>query len=1216
MMNPSRPHSTKPGASSEALGIGRTRCCPACGTAYLQKNDGPGCPVCLFRQAFNPAAVPPSGGAAFDEGRFDHYELGVRKDGAFDELGRGAMGITYRARDTILDRAVALKVLDARVASRPEARERFLREARAAARLRHPHVASVFYYGVRKADGQCFYAMELVEGETVEARVRRGGPLLTSEALEVTAQVARALGAAEAQGLVHRDLKPSNLMLVNGPELFVKVIDFGVAKAVAGAGETNLTYGGFVGTPAFASPEQFTGVDVDARADLYSLGATLWEMLTGRPPFRGSRVEVMRQHLQAPLPLARLHGLPEPVVVLLERLLEKDPALRFQSPAQLLQALPGITSAIQPDRSVRRQGLNGVLQTGPGSLTRKQPPSRRGPRRISIARLPVTGKEIFGREEDVSFLDAAWANPQVHIVTIVAWAGVGKSTLVNHWLRRMAAASYRSAELVFGWSFYRQGTCGEASSADEFLDAALNWFGDPDPRLGTAWEKGERLARLITRQPTLLILDGLEPLQNPPGPQEGRLREPALQALIRELAASNRGLCVITTRMAVTDLGGYESGSAPRRDLEHLSGEAGAQLLRALGLKGEEPELRRASEEFGGHCLALTLLGSYLTDAYHGDVRCRDEVSSRLTYDVRQGAHARTVMASYQGWFGEGPELSVLRLIGFFDRPADERVLAALLTPPVIPGVTESLTDLRPAEWRMILARLRRARLLAGEDPYHPGQLDAHPLVREYFGAQLQCQRADAWKEGNRRLYGYYRTLAPQQPETFRDMEPLFLAVACGCRAGFYRDALHEVYLPRIQRGDASFTAKVLGARGALVSVLANFFENGHWGSLAQGSAEGQTLTAEDQLFILMQAGLYLTATRGSAAPEAHCCYERAEALCQGLACPLPLYSALTGQWRFTLCTDKLTVAMQIAQRVHSIAQEQNDAALLIGAYRALACTLYRLGDFKAACRYASRGIELWRSGDAPSSVEEVSAPAVPCFYFEALCKWHLGETASCHASMMAAISLAKELNETFALAEALFFAAVLGYCVRDHARVERLAAELMELSTRQHFAFWLVGARILRGWARTVSDNPAEGIAWIEDGLRDYRATGTRLGLPSWLVIKAEALHLVDRTSEALEALREAEAVAESSEERSWCAELFRFRGVYLAAMGADEMEIQAAFSKAIQMAEEQGSISLLKRAEMSYADYRIARAGKPSRQCREAEHGEKPGRRRGVKG
>ena len=182
-----------------------------------------------------------------------------------------------------------------------------------------------------------------------------------------------------------------------------------------------------------------------------------------------------------------------------------------------------------------------------------------------------------------------------------------------------------------------------------------------------------------------LVLDGLEPLQNPPGPQEGRLREPSLQALLRELAAFNTGLCVITTRLPVADIADHERTSALRRDLEQLSSEAGAKLLRALGVKGNEAELRSASDEFSGHCLALTLLGSYLTDAYDGDIRCRKEVSARLAHDVRQGVHARKVMESYQTWFGEGPELSVLRMLGLFDRPADEKALGALLKPPAIP---------------------------------------------------------------------------------------------------------------------------------------------------------------------------------------------------------------------------------------------------------------------------------------------------------------------------------------------------------------------------------------------------------------------------------------------------------------------------------------------------------------------------------------------------
>jgi hypothetical protein len=305
--------------------------------------------------------------------------------------------------------------------------------------------------------------------------------------------------------------------------------------------------------------------------------------------------------------------------------------------------------------------------------------------------------------------------------------------------------------------------------------------------------------------------------------------------------------------------------------------------------------LRRTSDEFSGHCLALTLLGSYLTDAYDGDIRCRQEVSKHLADDVRQGVHARKVMASYQSWFGEGPELSVLHLLGFFDRPAGEKALGVLLKPPAIPGLTEFLTGLSPAEWRAILAKLRRARLLGGEDPHQPGDLDAHPLVREYFGDQLQRQRAKAWQEGNRRFYEHYRALASPLPENVRDMEPLFLAVICGCQAGLLSDALHKVYLPRIQRGDASFAAKVLGARGALLSVLAHFFEPGRWGSPAQTDVEGQSLTAEDQLCILMQAGTYLTATRGFSALEARICYERAEALCHSLNRPLLLYIS---SWR------------------------------------------------------------------------------------------------------------------------------------------------------------------------------------------------------------------------------------------------------------------------------------------------------------------------------
>jgi serine/threonine protein kinase len=713
--------------------------------------------------------------------------------------------------------------------------------------------------------------MEFVEGETLEKLIKRSGRLEVKLALEITTQVAAGLAAVHKQKLVHRDIKPSNIMvsLEEGGVVTAKIIDLGLAKPApdAPAQAAISTPGVFAGTPEFASPEQFAGVAVDIRSDLYSLGVVLWEMVTGHVVFKGSPADLMHQHLHASLPLDLLEAVPQPVVILLEVLLEKDSARRFQNPTELLKAIPTITGRIDAGRRIAREALHKTLPAASRADTRR-PPAKLGPKKISVARLPVTGSDVFGREEDLAFLDRAWANKDVSVVTIVAWAGVGKSTLVNHWLRRMAADHYRSAELIFGWSFYRQGTGGETSSADEFIDAALNWFGDPNPQLGTVWEKGERLAKLVAHRRTLLVLDGLEPLQNPPGPQEGRLREPSLQALLRELAAFNTGLCVITTRTPVADIADHERTSALRRDLEQLPSDAGAKLLRALGVDGHEEELRSASDEFGGHCLALTLLGSYLTDAFNGDIRFRKEVSARLSHDVRQGFHARKVMESYQTWLGEGPELAILRMLGLFDRPADEQAFGALLKSSAIPGLTESLTDLRPAERQTILAKLRRARLLARDDPLNPGQLDAHPLVREYFGEQLRSQQTEAWKECNRRLYHHYRTLAPQLPNSFREMEPLFSAVICGCNAGLFREALHEVYIPRIQRRDAHFAARVLGATGPLLSVLVHFFEHGRWGSLVETAAEGQSLTAEDQLFILMQAAKYLTATRGHQRPE------------------------------------------------------------------------------------------------------------------------------------------------------------------------------------------------------------------------------------------------------------------------------------------------------------------------------------------------------------
>ena len=280
--------------------------------------------------------------------RYKQYEVLRREDGSLWELGRGAMGITYKAYDTNLHCPVALKIINSNYLENDTARQRFLREARAAAALRHPNVASVF--NLSTDQDSYFYVMEFIDGETVDAYVKRKGHLDTVEVLNIGLQVARALAAADRQRLVHRDLKPSNLMLVDQEgESVVKVIDFGLAKSAKGGAEDTgtLTVEGFVGTPHYASPEQVEESDIDVRSDIYSLGATLYYMIVGKPPFSGSVGQIMSQHLYKPIAVEPLTLVPPCVVSLLQRMLEKDREKRPQTPRDLQNAIVECLGEIQ-----------------------------------------------------------------------------------------------------------------------------------------------------------------------------------------------------------------------------------------------------------------------------------------------------------------------------------------------------------------------------------------------------------------------------------------------------------------------------------------------------------------------------------------------------------------------------------------------------------------------------------------------------------------------------------------------------------------------------------------------------------------------------------------------------------------------------------------------------------------------------------------------------
>ena len=462
---------------------------------------------------------------------------------------------------------------------------------------------------------------------------------------------------------------------------------------------------------------------------------------------------------------------------------------------------------------------------------------------VSPTRLRHTAECLIGREVELTRLDAAWNDSHKNVVIVRAFGGVGKTSLVATWMAELAMKSWRGAERVFDWSFYSQGTREHsAASSDIFISAALRTFGDPDPTQGSPWDRGARLASLVGKARCLLVLDGLEPLQHPPGPMAGRLKDQAIEALLKGLAARNAGLCVVTTREKVDDIKQHYGRGADDIELSFLSDLAGAALLhhtgaRRAGVKAiaaDDKELQAASREVRGHGLTLQLLGQYLRLAENGDILKRDTVrlqdaDREYQNDAsRPYGHAFKAMEAYEKWFAGGGEqgqrqLAILRLLGLFDRPATKSCLDALRAAPVIAGLTEALAGLNPRNWTLALKRLEEITLLAVQAD---GAVDAHPLLREYFAVQLRQQQPEAWRAGHRRLYEHLCASTPDKPNaTLEDLQPLYQAVAHGCQAGLQRVVCDELWYKRILRGNESYSTNNLGAFGSDLSAIACFFE-------------------------------------------------------------------------------------------------------------------------------------------------------------------------------------------------------------------------------------------------------------------------------------------------------------------------------------------------------------------------------------------------------
>lgn len=478
-----------------------------------------------------------------------------------------------------------------------------------------------------------------------------------------------------------------------------------------------------------------------------------------------------------------------------------------------------------------------------------------GPREIAPSRITRHAPtQLFGREDELKALDVAWSlDAGANVYTLVAWGGVGKTSLVAHWVAtRFINRNWPGVLRYFDWSFYSQGT-GESrqASADLFLNKALEFFGDPNPAIGSAWQRGERLAKLVQQQRTLLVLDGIEPLQYPPtdrSGQAGRLKDQGMQALLQTLAMDNPGLCIVTSRETLTDLQAWREFKAPEHKVSMLAEDAAIRLLRHLQLVGSDDELTEAWKAVNGHALTLQLLGRFIADAHADrDIRHFREVHFEDADRERQGRSAFKVMVAYEKWLQGGAdaqqrELAILRLTGLFDHPISGGCLQELRAAPVIAGLTDSVVGVSEPGWNVAVERLVELGLVSRCDD----GLDAHPLIRQYFAQQLRTRLPEAFKIAHGRIFDYLCKETPHQPDDLHGLEPLYQAVLHGCLAERHQEACVKIYRDRILRGNVNYSTFKLGALGADLAAVAAFFDeqwrkvSDHLSSAAQSWVLGE----------------------------------------------------------------------------------------------------------------------------------------------------------------------------------------------------------------------------------------------------------------------------------------------------------------------------------------------------------------------------------------
>jgi predicted ATPase len=1128
--------------------------------------------VALTREAAGGASDrDTSGGPATGRGAESPPELPGYE--ILGPLGRGGMGVVYKARQLSLRRLVALKVLPAECASDHVWLRRFRREALTASALNHPHICTIYDTG--ECDSRPFLSMELIDGRTLEALVAQRLPV--KELARLVGQAAKALAAAHAAGIVHRDVKPANLMVRQ--DGFVKVLDFGLARRLPGAGapgsgcdSRRTDPGTRVGTLMYMSPEQARAEPVGAAGDVFSLGLVLYELATGRHPFQADSEVGVLQAIVAAVPVspARLNPeIPSALERLIQRMLAKDPRLR-PAAAEVDAVLTELAEISGP----------------PG-----HPPPRPGKRRT------------VGREDERAALWAGWESAAAgsgQVLCVTGEPGLGKTTLVEEFLEELAAGERR-----FGLA---RGRCSERLAGTEaylpFLDGldyllkesegaaaaqvmrlvAPTWHAQlapsaaADPALasvlsearGASQERRKRelglfLHEMSRRRPLVVFLDDVH------------WADPSsvdLLAYLGDGCAGWRLLLVLTYRPSDLLLSRHPFGPV---QLE-LQGKGVCREIALTFLTREEVD----------RYLALAFPGHQLPDEFAAAIHARTGGNPLFLVNLLRYLRDSGSLVAEQGRWAVTravPDLlrdlpqSIRSMIQRKVEQLGEDDLRLLMAASVQGPEFDSAVVARVLGWEAIrveerLDVLRRVHALVRLVREH--EFPDRTLTLRYAFVHVLYQNA------------LYASLLPTRKAAWSGLAAGALLEHYGGKHATVAAGL-ALLLEAARQPERAIEYFLLAARNA-VAVSAH---QEVVGLARRGLALLEKLPvapARDgqEMMLLLALGVSLVATKGFASPEVEATYARARELCLRTEDSATLFPVLYGLWNVYLLRCELTRCKDLAKQMYDVVQGQADPVLLLQAYNVMQQPLLHLGEFAAARRHQEQGLALYdphMHGDLTAMYGE--DPGISFLAYGAVTLWCLGYPGQALRSVQAALKLADDLPHPFNRARALYFGAFTHLCCREVSRTQELAAALMELSAEQGFALLRQGGRILHGWCLAEQGRVEEGIEHLRQGLAGWQATGALSHRPYQLALLAEALARQGQGEEGLVALGEALDMVRGGGETFWEAELHRLQGELLLLRGeagpSAQAEAEACFLQALDVARRQQAKSLELRTVMS---------------------------------